>query len=96
MATSGARECDFARLNNDFGWKTPTVLFPEREYDLYGSYGHVHEFLIVFHRAHSTRIHETHTDQQGKNIRVSLYDSMCEMDKDGKKMVSELVYRHAV
>ena len=76
--------------------ETPTVLFPEREYGLYGSYGHMHEFLLLFHRAHSVRIHETHTNQQGKNIRVSLYGSMCKMDKDGKKMVSELVYRHAV
>lgn len=66
---------------------------------------HLHVFLVplisgklflVFHWAYSVCIHKTHANQQGKNVCVSLYDSMCKMDKVGKKMVSELVHRHTV
>lgn len=76
--------------------ETPSLLVHEREHGLYDSDCHLHELFLVFHWAYSVCIHKTHANQQGKNVCVSLYDSMCKMDKVGKKMVSELVHRHTV
>ena len=55
-----------------------------------------HELFLVFIRAYSICLHETHVNQQGETFRVLLYGSMCKMDKVGNKMVPELVYRHVV
>lgn len=73
-----------------------TMLIHEREHGLYDSYDHMHEFLLVFHRAYSVCIHETYANQQGENVRVPFYGSMRKIDKTGKNMVSKFVHQHAV
>ena len=41
-------------------------------------------------RKHHYLVHDkTHANQQGVNVRVQFYSSVCKMDKVGKKMVSK-------
>ncbi len=41
-------------------------------------------------RKHHYLVHDkTHVNQQGENVRVQFYSSVCKMDKVGKKMVSK-------
>jgi hypothetical protein len=45
---------------------------------------------------HIICVYSTHTDLQGKNVRVSLHGRLRKMDKISKKLVAELVHGYAI
>ena len=56
----------------------------------------LHEFLLVFHKSCVIRIHQLVSYVKNQEVCLPLYRRMRQMDKDGKKLVAEFVYRHAV
>ena len=54
------------------------------------------EFLLVFHKSCVIRVHQLIAYAKSQEVCVPLYHRMRQMDKDGKKMVAEFVYWHAV
>ena len=57
---------------------------------------HLREFLLVFHKSSVIRIHRLIAYVKSQEVCIPLYRCMRQMDKDGKKLVAECVYRYAV
>lgn len=55
----------------------------------------LHEFLLVFHKSCVIRVHQL-VSYVNQEVCLTLYRRMRQMDKDGKKLVAEFVYRHAL
>ena len=55
-----------------------------------------HEFLLVFYKSRVICVHQLVSYVKDQEICLPLYRCMRQMDKDCKKMVSELIHRHAV
>ena len=66
------------------------MLLLEREHRVHDTDSLLHEFLLIFHKSCVIRIHQLIAYVK------RLYHRMRQMDKDGKNMVAEFVYRHAV
>ena len=56
----------------------------------------VNRFLLVFHKSCVIRIHQLVSYVKNQEVCLPLYRRMRQMDKDGKNVVAEFVYRHAV
>ena len=56
----------------------------------------LHEFLLVFYKSCVIRVHQLIAYVKSQEVCLPLYCRMRQMNKDGKKMVAECVYRHAV
>ena len=68
----------------------------EREHRVHDTDSLLHEFLLVFHKSSVIRVHQLIIYIKSQEVCIPLYRRMRQMDKDGKKMVAEFVYRHAV
>ena len=72
------------------------MLLLEREHRVHDTDSLLHEFLLVFHKSSVIRVHQLIIYIKSQEVCLPLYRRMRQMDKDGKKMVAEFVYRHAV
>ena len=72
------------------------MLFLEREHRVHDTDSLLHEFLLVFHKSCIIRIHQLIANVKNQEVCLPLYCRMRQMDKDGKKLVAEFVYRHTV
>lgn len=72
------------------------VFLLEREHRVHDTDSLLHEFLLVFHKSSVIRIHQLITYVKNQEVCLLLYRCMRKMDKDGKKLVAEFVYRHAL
>ena len=71
------------------------VFLLEREHRVHDTDSLLHEFLLVFHKS-VIRIHQLVSYVKSQEVCLPLYRRMRQMDKDGKKLVAECVYRHAL
>ena len=71
------------------------MLLLEREHRVHDTDSLLHEFLHVFHKS-VIRIHQLIAYVKSQEVCLPLYRRMRQMAKDGKKLVAEFVYRHAV
>ena len=96
---------------NGYQWDERVLLWPsqqwlrmeasamfllEREHRVHDTDSLLHEFLLVFHKSSVIRVHQLIIYIKSQEVCLPLYRRMRQMDKDGKKMVAEFVYRHAV
>ena len=72
------------------------MLLLEREPRVHDTDSLLHEFLLVFHKSCVIRIHPFVSYVKSQEVCLPLYRRMRQMYKDGKKVVAEFVYRHAV
>lgn len=72
------------------------MLLLEREHRVHDTDSLLREFLLVFHKSCVIRIHPFVSYVKSQEVCLPLYRRMRQMDKDGKKVVAEFVYRHAV
>ncbi len=73
-----------------------TMLLLEREHRVHDTDSLLHELLLVFHKSSVIRIHQLVSYVKSQEVCLPLYRRMRQMDKDGKKLVAEFVYWHAV
>ena len=71
------------------------MLLLEREHRVHDTDSLLHEFLLVFHKS-VIRVHQFIAYVKNQDVCLPLYRRMRQMDKDGKKLVAEFVYRHAL
>ena len=71
------------------------MLLLEREHRVHDTDSLLHEFLLVFHKS-VIRVHQFIAYAKNQDVCLPLYRRMRQMDKDGKKLVAEFVYRHAL
>ena len=72
------------------------MLLLEREHRVHDTDSLLHEFFLIFHKNCVIRIHQLIAYVKSQEVCLPLYHRMRQMDKDGKMMVAEFVYRHAV
>ena len=72
------------------------MLLLERVDRVHDTVSLLREFLHLFHKHCVIRVHQLIAHVKNQEICLPLYRRMRQMDKDGKKMVAEFVYRHAV
>ena len=87
-----------ARLRPSQQWlrmEASAMLLLEREHRVHDTDSLLHEFLHVFHKS-VIRIHQLIAYVKSQEVCLPLYRRMRQMAKDGKKLVAEFVYRHAV
>lgn len=72
------------------------MLLLEREHRVHDTDSLLHELLLVFHKSCVIRIHQLVSYVKSQEVCLPLYCRMRQMDKDGKKLVAEFVYWHAV
>ena len=72
------------------------MLLLERERRVHDTDSLLHELLLVFHKSCVIRIHQLVSYVKSQEVCLPLYRRMRQMDKDGKKLVAEFVYWHAV
>ena len=90
---------DRARLRPSQQWfrmEASAMLLLEREHRVHDTDSLLHEFLLIFHKNCVIRIHQLIAYIKSQEVCLPLYHRMRQMGKDGKKMVAEFVYRHAV
>ena len=72
------------------------MLLLERVHRVHDTDSLLHEFLHVFHKRCVIRVHQLIAHVKNQEVCLPLYRRMRQMDKDGKKLVAEFAYRHAV
>lgn len=68
----------------------------EREHRVHDTDSLLHEFLLVFYKSRVIRVHKLVSYVKSQEVCLPLYRRMRQMDKNGKKLVAEVVYQHAV
>ena len=65
------------------------MLLLERDHSVHDTDSLLHEFLLVFHKSCVIRVHQLIAYVKSQEVCLPLYRRMCQMDKDGKKLVAD-------
>ena len=68
-----------------------SILFP-----IYIRFGVIFFISWIFHKSCVIRVHQLVAYVKSQEVCFPLHRCMRQMDKDGKNMVAEFIYRHAV